>query len=134
MNVSMLTTKKLSGEIWPISAASASATMIAKIASTSGTSAATTVPNTASRITRAIGMPMASPIWRSLSESFVKSRLSVAWPVTRTRKPPCPSARSTTATTGAIFVSASFTWLPGMLSGISVLCRSSDTCEGACVW
>ena len=79
-------------------------------------------------------MPMASPIWRSLSDSFVKSRLSVAWPVTRTRKPPCPSTRSTTATTGAIFVSASFTWLPGMLSGISVLCRSSDTCEGACVW
>ena len=78
MNVSMLTTKKLSGEIWPISAARASATTIAKIVRIRGTKAATTAPNTATRIKRAIGMPIPSPFCRSLSESFVKSFPTIA--------------------------------------------------------
>ena len=134
MNVSMFTTKKLSGEIWPMSAASASATTIENRASTTGTRAATTVPNTASRIRSAIGMPIASPVCRSLSESWVKSRLRVASPVTSTRNPPCPLARSAMAITGPIFVCAWFTSLPGMLIGISVLLRSFDTCAGLCVW
>ena len=79
-------------------------------------------------------MPIASPFCRSLSESCVKSRLRVASPVTSTWNPPWPLARSASAITGPIFVCASFTSLPGMLIGISVLCRSCETCAGAWVW
>ena len=134
MKVSMFTTKKLSGEMWPMRAASASATTMEKRASTTGTSAATTVPNTASRIRSAMGMPIASPVCRSLSDSWVKSRLRVASPVTSTRNPPCPFARSARAITGPIFVCAWSTSLPGMLSGIRVLCRSCETSAGSWVW
>ena len=61
MNVSMLTAKKLSGETVPISAIMAIPTTIANIARRTGMNAATSAPNTNTRITSAIGMPIASP-------------------------------------------------------------------------
>ncbi len=50
---------------WPVSAVSASATTIARAASSRGSPAATRAPNTITRITRAIGRPMRSPRTRS---------------------------------------------------------------------
>ncbi len=67
-------------------------------------------------------MPIASPFCRSLSDSFVKSRPSVACPVASTWYPSCPLVASTTSTIGAIFVSALSISSPGMVTGISVLC------------
>ena len=61
-------------------------------------------------------MPIPSPFCRSLSDSFVKSSPTVAWPVISTVKPPCPSAPSTAAITGLILSGASFSSLPGMVT------------------
>ena len=76
----------------PSSAVRAAPTMIATTPSASGTRAATTEPNTTTRMSSAIGMPIASPRRRSLSATSEASRSHAPVPVRTTVKPFWPSA------------------------------------------
>ena len=75
-------------------ATSPSATTIDGSVIISGMSPATTDPKTRSRMISAAGKPIrSSPCWRSLSESALKSRSIVFWPVTEASNPGSASAR-----------------------------------------
>ncbi len=98
----MFTTKKEKTQTWPSTATSASASVIATIASRRGTSEATTAPNTSSSTIRAAGRPKkSSPSFRSLFEISRKSLSAVNSPVIATSSGPA-SASSTTAITSSI--------------------------------
>ncbi len=88
----MLTTKNETSNACPTSAVKATATTIESSPSSTGTSPATTAPNTSTRMISATGSPMSSsPFCRSCSESFSKSASAVRAPVIETWKPSCPS-------------------------------------------
>ena len=76
----------------PMTAVSAMASVIATSDRPSGIMAATTAPKTISSTMRAMGAPIDSPRRRSVPATFEKSCCTLAWPVTRVVKPPCPSA------------------------------------------
>ena len=100
MPVSMFTTKIERLNACASRATSPSATTIDGSVIISGMSPATTDPKTRSRTISAAGRPIrSSPCWRSLSESALKSRSIVFWPVTEASNPGSASARSTAATT-----------------------------------
>ena len=103
MPVSMLITNTESSNCWATSAVRPSATMIETAAISSGTSPATTAPNTSSRMISAAGRPnLSSPFSRSSCESTLKSWSSVSSPVTATVKSGASSARSTASTTASV--------------------------------
>jgi hypothetical protein len=87
----------------PSTATKASATMIDGSAMRSGSSPATTVPNTSRSTISAAGRPnWSSPERRSSSESLLKSWLTVRWPVTVTSNDGLAVARCTALRTSSI--------------------------------
>ena len=102
-----------------MSATSPSATMIERIAISTGTTPATTAPKTRTRTISAAGRPNASsPVSRSFCDCWPKSWFAVWSPVMPTWKAP-PFAFSTTCSTGAapesllIATEASTAWPSG---------------------
>ena len=90
------TKKTSSPKMLPKTATKAVAIAMETTAKPMGISAATTAPNSTSRMSIATGMPMRSPCTRSDSAISPFSNAMVASPTTRTRKPSRPSASSTT--------------------------------------
>ena len=98
--MSMFTTKIERLNTCASSATRPSATTIDGSVIISGIRPATTEPKTRSRMINAAGRPIrSSPFWRSLSDSLLKSRSIVFWPVTETSNPGWSFARWTTETT-----------------------------------
>jgi hypothetical protein len=121
----MFTTNNDNPKPWPTSEASASATTIDTTASPSGTSPATSEPNTSSRTTSAAGRPnSSSPSRRSWPDSSSKSRSAVASPTSSMSKPPRPSVAWTTSTTGS-------TSSPRSGSGTRTAWRSGETAKSS---
>ncbi len=85
--VIMLVTKNDRSNARPSSDTSPSATTIDTIASTTGTTAAASVPNTTIRMARAATIPIVSPWRRSCSAMVLESLAAVASPATKTRNP-----------------------------------------------
>ena len=125
----MFTTKTERSNAWPTSAVSPRATTIATSATSTGTSPATTAPNTRSSTTSAAGSPnCSSPFRRSSCESVEKSRSAVNSPVIAVSNP-SPAAASTTSITCPMPASPS----PVRPTGITVARRLGDTRVASCV-
>ena len=90
-------TKKESSTKRPTSAVAPSAVTMASAASTSGTKAATTAPNSTSRIRRAMGTPTRSPCSISRTLSSLVSNATLASPTRYTSNASAPPASSTSA-------------------------------------
>src|SRR6266487_5218312 len=102
--VTMLVMKNDRWKARPSSDTIPSATMMAMIANTIGTTAAARVPNTMIRMTRAARMPMVSACRRSCSAMVLASLAAVASLATQTLKPSgwgAYSIRSSTRLAGA---------------------------------
>jgi hypothetical protein len=122
----MLTTKIERLKAWARTATKPSATTIDGSAISSGTSPATTVPNTSSRMIRAAGRPnWSSPDWRSSSESLLKSWFAVRAPVTVTANAGLASACCTEEITSSMPELDS----SGIANGIIAAWRSFETSE-----
>ena len=108
---------------WPIRADRASAITIEKTAITSGTTAATTAPNTSTRITSAAGdAEIELSVFRSSARTCSRSRSALHSPVIVTSKAP-PSAAATTSISRPAPSSQS----PMRPTGITVARRFSET-------
>ena len=123
--VRMLSAKMESSKTWPMSTVIARPTMMEKMLSTSGSPAATSAPNTSTRMTSATGMPIISPRRRSLWLRSWASVYAAAAPVTATSNCGRASASSTTAYTPSMWFMA---WSVGVESSTlrSVVWRSSE--------
>ena len=121
----MLTAKTETLKTWARTAVSATAIVMAISARTIGRPAATSVPKTSSRMTRAIGRPMLSPLLRSVVAVWLKSLLMLAVPVISDWKPFRPSAAWTIAWTLSMLSSALFR-SPAMTMGMIAVWPSAE--------
>ena len=131
--LTMLMAKMDMSKAWPRSAVNATAAVMATRLSTIGRPAATTAPNTISRMMSAIGTPMPSPLRRSRSAVSLKSLLMLAVPVTSASRPPRPSAAWTTSCTLSMFSSARAR-SPAMTMGRMVVRPSAEISVSSPPW
>ena len=117
--VIILVMKVLSSRNCPTTAAMPMASTMETTDSRRGMPAATSAPNTSTRMTRATPTPNISPVFRSLSPIWVKSRLMLGPPVTSTSKPSPWPAFLTAADSTSTFFSTSVR-LPAIDTGMTV--------------
>ena len=126
---SMLVTKNEKSNTRPSSDTRPRAITIEAMPSTSGTTAAISVPSTRMSTTRAKMIPTISPCLRSPSAMVLASWSAVASPATSTLNSPGCRACSVTPKSRSTLSAASSSE-PAMVTGISVACRSADTSWG----
>ena len=110
----------------PITRFRAMATMIEMIATTIGTNAATTVPNTINRMISATGTPIDSPLRKSSRPTSSNALPIVACPVSKIVNELAVFRLSTISRTRGTLSVAS-TNSPAVTNGMIVVRRSADT-------
>jgi hypothetical protein len=106
--------------------------MIDSKASTIGMTDAAMAPKTSARIISAIGMPKASPVWRSFWDASSKSLPMLALPAMDRPKPSAPSDLTMSSTWSMLSLASS--QVPAMAKGRMVMCRSAETSDSSPLW